>query len=624
MADNQQAQPQRRAVYHPRYPRLPPSAWLGSIFEEIFGSPDAKWGMFRPWVKAAKLNGTWTEWDLRDVVKREPIDNLNPSLQTPETSRRRAGRFQFENELRDDVRPSQIDLVALGGYRTHPADYADRFFEVHFRNLYAKTVEFAAKWFDCNVDFQQIPNSQFVWDSNLTEQFREYARNVAHEDRYRGGWPIILNNPTQRKWLIAGILAKIMEKKIFSSYLFGSDDETDAELLRIDTRNRFGDAYYNKSMRATTARLALRGNLVPIDFWVSVDELAARTAKIFLPLLSVMSQVIPNANASYNIEVFLSELHYILGYAAWFQVCTAVSPTIFNYAPAVPGARMDYATERQSDIPLYADSKDFYAARERRWNQRVERARRGEEFGPVPNAGFKVPRDDTEYRNMQHNRLRGAKIKIAVFPRLFRYTPVNKDWGAPEKYPRKADEALWEEQRGDIEGQMETDITDNMVVYYQGLINPPEDVIEAYSLDDHLKAMGEASNGALLWVLFGLRRLLMWLYVWTLRILGLTPLFLAAVCLAIGYEYGYYLARGYFVPVILIFALTCWYAKHQLDQNRVEKSVLIALVPFVYIGLAGLLWRGSADSDNTWLVLDRLVNIGHIFTYAKESITGLF
>lgn len=216
---------------HPPVPDLPREAWYQEAWYAIAGRPEFKYKIFRDYVKASKLRGQWQEWNVRDIVKHE---EQNTNTYIPDSDPGLA--YNFARELRDDWRPAQIDVERLLGFREHPGELENVFFETHWKNLYAKTLQFAEKWFGNDIDFTRIEGCENIWDrqSIFTPQFIEYAKLVGHEDRIRGSWAALLNDPRQRKWLITGILGVVMERKIFDQLLFGAEPELRSELERAD------------------------------------------------------------------------------------------------------------------------------------------------------------------------------------------------------------------------------------------------------------------------------------------------------------------------------------------------------------------------------------------------------
>lgn len=207
------------------YPKNP----IEFLFHAIVGDPDRKWGPLYRHVREARKAGRWREWTLRDLVNEE-------GLAVENRGGRNDGAYNLARELNDDIRPAQLDFSALIDKVSHSQDYDDEFFKKHFENLYVAVVIFVSKWFDCNVSLGNLAERDNIWTMHMTEQFVEYARLVAHDDSLNGKWPVILNDPSQRKWLIVGIIGQIMEKKIFNELLFGADQDIEQELERLDNK----------------------------------------------------------------------------------------------------------------------------------------------------------------------------------------------------------------------------------------------------------------------------------------------------------------------------------------------------------------------------------------------------
>ena len=98
----------------------------------------------------------------------------------------------------------------------------------------------------------------------------------------------------------------------------------------------------------------MEGRLIPRDFWICVDDLTAKTVKVLLPLYNVFKEAFPNhaKREGYRLDAFQQQLHAIISYAGLIQVCMAISPSIFHFLSATPGARMDYEVEEQADSEL--------------------------------------------------------------------------------------------------------------------------------------------------------------------------------------------------------------------------------------------------------------------------------
>ncbi len=146
----------------------------------------------------------------------------------------RSPPYNIKQELFDDPRPAQVDFRCFG-YQKHPENYPDDYYRNLYGLLYNRTVDFAEKWFG-DIDLADPDYTGSPWQLPFNDQFIEYTRLVAHEDRHNGGWPSFLRNARYRKWLVVGILGQIMEKKIFNELLFGASPFWKAELEREDRR----------------------------------------------------------------------------------------------------------------------------------------------------------------------------------------------------------------------------------------------------------------------------------------------------------------------------------------------------------------------------------------------------
>lgn len=232
---------------------------------------DLIWGPFYNRVRGARHNarqgkGTWTPFSLnaiwdgittqekpgpvtqfinwvagvdsRPAFKRLPKDAKATTTSTDnEKYRTKIDSWQHEIGIKSDWSPARIDFTEWYGRLKHPADYDDEFYRTNYRTLYDKICEVSGVWFGAGIRLEDLRDSQdeiSAWEAPMTEQFQQYARLVAHEDSGYVEWKDILNDPRHRKWLCVGIIAQIIEKKIFSSLLFGASGVFEMELDRHD------------------------------------------------------------------------------------------------------------------------------------------------------------------------------------------------------------------------------------------------------------------------------------------------------------------------------------------------------------------------------------------------------
>ncbi|KAI0383648.1 hypothetical protein F5Y04DRAFT_269913 [Hypomontagnella monticulosa] len=591
------------------YPKNP----VEFIFQAIVGDPDRKWGPLYRHIRAARKAGRWREWSLRDLVNEEPLTEPDGR------GARSDGAYNLARELNDDVRPAQLDFSTLLDQAYHSQDYDDEFFQRHYENLYVAVVIFVSKWFDCNVSLGNLAERDEIWTMHMTDQFIEYARIVAHDDSLNGRWPVILNDPAQRKWLIVGIIGQIMEKKIFNELLFGADKEIEDELTRLDTKWMGKEGYGRKAARAITARYGVEGRLIPRDFWICVDDLTAKTVKILLPLYNVFKEAFPNhaKREGYRLDAFQQQLHAIISYAGLIQVCMAISPSIFHFLSATPGARMDYEVEEQADSALYRQSKDFWEQRDAEWNANVNAILSGNPVTISTMEKIDVPNSATERRQMEYHRIRGARVKFAVFPKVTRYRPINRGIG---QRPAKVndDGQVFTQQEG-VEGQSIVDISKCKVVYYQGIIYPKENAVEDghESLQEHMNSIVTQSNGltGLFARIFGFlfskaRRVF-----WHVFVIGLFAWSLYS--LYAGWPFILWLLVSY--PIFLIWISFCIYVIASTSFKRNENFAAWA---YILVPLAVIYVLGTVQTLSGQPMAPRNETFTWIYVYVLDICLG--
>ncbi|KAI1415113.1 hypothetical protein F5Y13DRAFT_12410 [Hypoxylon sp. FL1857] len=625
-----------RRLYQPGAARESEVDLIESLQSKILGDPNRKWGPFAKHVRAAKKAGNWGgEWSIKSVVDRQPYDsddgedNLVNQAKVKQVGRRSAG-YQMTEELRQDVRPARIDFEALLRRRYHATDYDDDFYRLHYDTLYANTVAFATKWFDSNIGLSNIQGAQGsdqIWSMNLNTQFIEYARLVAHEDQGFSGWPATLNDPLHRRWLIVGILAQIMETQIFDKLLFGASEKVKNELDRQDFQFLDKEGYGRKSARATVAKYDLQRGLVPPEFWFEADELVAQSVKIFLPLLNVLKILRMPGSGDYSLECFTQELHNILSYAALIQVCMAISPSIFHVLPATPGARMDWSMETQADIQPYRESKGYWDQEEKRWREDVEDHLKGRpapprrfsrsnaqgdplpyenRSGPSRIDNVRLPENDMERREMNYQRLRGAKVRYAVFPGITRFRPENVGKVPPKPTKTSYTEKEWEELRTDQEGHSANEIAKCRVVYYQGLINPPGGLFEGITLKEHLNGLpSTARNGLVGWLQSVIVGLFSWsrAIFWHVLVVSVIPLMLLSVYY--GVDYFIFLYERFTIAILVVAVCSYLASKGLYNRYHTISSWLVICVPPLIGWIYGVIYTvGLGDEARTlWDVL---------------------
>ncbi|KAI0468502.1 hypothetical protein F4859DRAFT_506072 [Xylaria cf. heliscus] len=401
--------------------------------------------------------------------------------------------WQATTGFKEDWSPSQIDFAQWYGRLKHPADYDDQFYTTNYKALYNKMCDFAESWFGQGIYLEDWRDSEMdisAWEVPMTDQFVQYVRAVVHEDKGYINWKDIINDPKHRKWLCVSVLSQIMERRIFNQLLFGAPMDYQKELDRHDSHWLASEGFTRKEGRRQIARAALGEHLVPENFWDAVDDLAGHTVLIFQPLFMLMCMATRRA-ANIGGAAFWQEVHSIIALAGYFQVCTAISPSIFHILSATPGVRFQWEEEEHADQEIYEASKSFHKSHEDRWRVLAEYSSKSDnaavtkltEPDDVDSTLYMpFPTSETEYRVMDHQRRRGGKVMYAVFPKLTRYTAENVGNIILDVKPATSQDELL-----DSEGMRISLLSRCMVVYYQGLVHDKSDWADGVPLDEHLR-----------------------------------------------------------------------------------------------------------------------------------------
>ncbi|KAI0810156.1 hypothetical protein GGR55DRAFT_678753 [Xylaria sp. FL0064] len=510
--------------------------------------PDLIWGPFYQRFRAARRERSyWTGfsltamWDsipetaqqrpgnirrfLNWVAGRDPAPTLTlPSPvesdengKRPRRSKTRGAVDSWEREtgVQHDGSPARIDFAEWYGRFKHPVDYDDDFYRDNYQALYHRVCDLAEAWFGAGVHLEDMRDGKeaiSAWEAPMTEQFIQYARVVAHEDRGYVDWKDIMNDPHHRKWLCVGIISQIIERKIFSELLFGASETFRKELERHDEHWLLQEGFTRKEGRRQIARSAIGNALVPGRFWDAVDDLAGQTVLIFQPLLMLVAL---GSGRTINMDetAFWQEIHSIIALAGYFQVCMAVSPSIFHILSASPGSRFDWEEEAHADSTIYQYSKEFHRSHEARWRVIADFSSKNDDeatisfMDAIENEGDDTspyepfPKNVDEYRITDHKRRRGGKVMYAVFPKLTRYTAENVGDRIPEMM-RMSPYGIQDVG----EGMRISILSRCMVVYYQGLVHSSSDREDGIPLEDHL---AEISWNRMRWKIFPY-----WRYYW--------------------------------------------------------------------------------------------------------------
>lgn len=131
------------------------------------------------------------------------------------------------------IRPGYIastndDFPKRLAWERHPlSDHSDGFYRDENAYLYRQIETLVQEYFGQPIpkrfDAENISNSP--WLQNLPAEFYTYAGFTAQPDAHSGGWGRLMCDPGQRKWLVMGILARVLERNVFSELLFGAHEQ---------------------------------------------------------------------------------------------------------------------------------------------------------------------------------------------------------------------------------------------------------------------------------------------------------------------------------------------------------------------------------------------------------------
>ncbi|KAI1870952.1 hypothetical protein JX265_005992 [Neoarthrinium moseri] len=415
--------------------------------------------------------------DDSDTSKRKARHGKIEKTIGPGSSGSAGSRTSSRSSQRLKIGPSQLNRISID--TSAYANMTDIDMATYNRQVYELAVKWAEKYFAMHGLRTRIEDE--AWLQDLSPQFVQYANLVVHEDHQFGGYSQILNDKRNRKWLVVGILAQIIEKKIYTELLFGMTDEQrrlldeqDAQLLGADgyARTKARSEYINAMLEKTPRN----PEALPGRFWSAIDALAMSSAHIFMPLFNLTQQhTMDPALGECNPIDMVGELRKILAHAGFYHVFMRRSPTIYHILSATPGARMDYPIEGQADYELYRESKEKAEIDGKVWEAqekaRIDDAEHDPSYSKEDIAELKK-----EFRIASHYRLRGAKVKFAVWPMVTRYVPVNvgkpvvRDNSFIADRGRHRRNRVTQEEIEKGEGQRIVEIGKCVVVYYQGII----------------------------------------------------------------------------------------------------------------------------------------------------------
>lgn len=146
------------------------------------------------------------------------IAESGKSATEPQTAR--ADPSQPERTLGEEYIPVRF------AYPQHPqGEQSDDWWVRSVRELFDKVMSCAEKHYgqvDIKVDINKEDGSYWA-NAQATPELENYVSMVAEADPRNGGWDRLITEKSQRAYLITGIIAKVLEAKVFDPLLFGAE-----------------------------------------------------------------------------------------------------------------------------------------------------------------------------------------------------------------------------------------------------------------------------------------------------------------------------------------------------------------------------------------------------------------
>ncbi|KAK0731391.1 hypothetical protein B0H67DRAFT_549168 [Lasiosphaeris hirsuta] len=318
----------------------------------VFGLPPPKW-------RAPQVVGD-SEYEVlpRDELWRKRIlaIGLEESVVRP-ASWPDHGQRDLRDLTSGSWRPTR-----LGFHIEWPADeLGTLWYEMVIVHLFLRVSVFANTYFGFSditepvSGFAENPTKDGIprlWnEGRFSKEFRHYASLVARQDNNSGGWDVLLSQAVHRKYLVTGIIARVLQAMVFDELLFGADsmqltmfDAQDKALLEVE-------GYRRTNLRARTVRAILGSDMLTPDFWPEVDRLALQLTEMLLPLMRVMDKYFP-ASRGESLRSLHQDLHNIVSEAAFLSIGIRWSHYIFRFDWPLLGQGWEKNQENYDNTPF--------------------------------------------------------------------------------------------------------------------------------------------------------------------------------------------------------------------------------------------------------------------------------
>ncbi|KAG8163359.1 hypothetical protein KVR01_006656 [Diaporthe batatas] len=364
--------------------------------------------------------------------------------------------------------------------------------------------DWTADWLD------KLPREFIVLASQVARGDMTIVKDPKPEDP--NNWEFMFLDKMSRVKLVVGVIAKLLENNVFNSLLVGATEAQKAALDADDKARAFLDNSYQRNRtRAETVRNYIQSNRAPLGigltdlftdyFWNEVEGITMGILDILLPLINLLGRDMPDSPWPPLRQVH-QRLHDIVAEAAYFTNGTRASRSVFWIQFPLPGEMNDISHEHAID-DIWKRSKrkalEYDNAESVKW-ETTRDAELAEQYPGQPITQEHLTEYET--RNPRPFVRRAAKVQIAMWPFVKRYTPMRE---------RDAGDGAYNS------GEAITQIIKAQTVYYYGDDSDAVDLKERVTLSDHVK------SGR--WIkLFTTRAILFFVLVFVVLFLLLRPL----------------------------------------------------------------------------------------------------
>ncbi|QSZ37498.1 hypothetical protein DSL72_008596 [Monilinia vaccinii-corymbosi] len=292
---------------------------------------------------AASQEVTKTD-DLPSVAELTAVDGPTAREQVPIRRKKWFGKAQSRPLTLADIKnfmPIQLE------YPPHPEeDRSNEWFQNAYSVLFERIVVLARDYFG----FQKLQRGfHEPWAINMPDEFLRYTQLVAEPDPIVGGWDEILTDTKTRKYLIVGIIVRILEVKVFAPNLWGNTKEGEELLHSLDRALLDREGYSRQELRSKSIRTLLGGASITPNFHSDCSTLTAQIMLLFAPLFDYLTLLPARLDTVTPLPTALYQsLHNIVSNAAYLSLCIRISPTIIHLTHLVPGT--PYSPEEHISI----------------------------------------------------------------------------------------------------------------------------------------------------------------------------------------------------------------------------------------------------------------------------------